>query len=322
MHTKFYFLFTFIFLSEIPLFAQLVPVQNSEHELKSQNVKSVSAFYFYSKDTLSIDAKLILKKDFDKNGKITNKYILSLWEGVSYSVVSTYKYQAENITEEFHEQAILNLEERDEEYINSFGDTPLNEKINYTYNKEGQLIKKDIYSLSTDDIADTISPSQTILYQYDSGYLVQEKSSSLNNRVFNKNFSNEYSYDLHGNLVKITKTYGGEMELQRITDYLYDIENRMVEEKVVDLVIPRNNIHFRYQYDDLGKLKNKLIFDKELDDFVIDITYQYDLQGHRISGEKDVEFTYYDNGLINSEYWVDPISDQEFYFVTHYIYLQ
>lgn len=320
MQTKIYFLLSFILLSENLLFAQLVPVQNSINELKSQKVKSISVFYFSSKDTTGINSKLILKKDFDKNGKIVNKYILSLWEGVSYSINSTYNYDGEKLVEEFHRQTVLNLEKRDEEYINSFGDTPLNEKIIYAYDREGQLIKKDIFSFVTDDISDTTAASQSIIFQYDSGFVVKEISSSLNDRVFNKNFTNEYNYDLHGNLVKITKAYGPKMNMKRISFYIFDIENRMIEEKVIDQVIPRNNIHIRYQYNDAGKLKNKLIIDEELNDFVVDVTFEYDSHGNRISGEKDIEFTYYSNGLINSEYWLDPISDLEFYFISHYQY--
>lgn len=320
MQTKIYFFLSFILLSENPLYAQLVPIQNNIGELKSQKVKSLSVFYYSSKDTTGVNSKLILKKDFDKDGKITNKYILSLWEGVSYSINSTYKYDGENLIEELHRQTVLNLEKRDEEYINSFGDTPLNEKIKYTYNQDEQLMEKDIFSFVTDEISDTTTASQSIIYQYDSGFVVKEISSSLNNRIFNKNFTNEYNYDLQGNLVKTTKVYGTEMNMKRTSFYIFDSENRMIEEKVIDQVIPRNNIHIRYNYDDAGNLKNKLTIDEELNDFVVDITFEYDSHGNKISGEKDIEFTYYSNGLINSEYWLDPISDLEFYFVSHYQY--
>ncbi len=320
MQTKIYFFLSFILLSENPLYAQLVPIQNNIGELKSQKVKSLSVFYYSSKDTTGVNSKLILKKKFDKDGKITNKYILSLWEGVSYSINSTYNYDGENLIEELHRQTVLNLEKRDEEYINSFGDTPLNEKIKYTYNQDEQLMEKDIFSFVTDEISDTTTASQSIIYQYDSGFVVKEISSSLNNRIFNKNFTNEYNYDLQGNLVKTTKVYGTEMNMKRTSFYIFDSENRMIEEKVIDQVIPRNNIHIRYNYDDAGNLKNKLTIDEELNDFVVDITFEYDSHGNKISGEKDIEFTYYSNGLINSEYWLDPISDLEFYFVSHYQY--
>ena len=63
---------------------------------------------------------------------------------------------------------------------------------------------------------------------------------------------------------------------------------------------------------------NKLAFDEEENDFVVEITYEYDQNGNKISGEKEVEFTYYENGLISSELWKDEITDQIFFFISKY----
>lgn len=310
--------FVFILWPGIYLFGQIKPVQNSGSELKALKVKVVSSNFYSSKDTAGVGSKLVLKKEFDAKGKITNKYILSLWEAVSYSKFSTYRYNGEEqLVEESTIQTILSLDDDDREFIKSFGDIPLNEKITYAYDLDGQVEMKEIFVFSTEELSDTIGSSQKILYAYDSGLLVSEKSSSPNTKIFNQHFQIEYTYDNLGNLATTTKIYGSEMNLRRDTEYIYDLE-RLVEEKIVDTGVPRNSAHFKYEYNETGRLKNKLIFDEEENDFVVEISYTYDQQGNTISGEKEIEFTYFENGLISSELWQDEITDLVFYFVSEY----
>lgn len=309
----------YIFLANIHLFAQIGPVQNRADELVSARVKSVYSYYYSTTDTLGADATLILKKEYDTDGKITNKIILSLWGAVSYSISTTFKYnEIGQPIEESKFQVILNLENRDLDYIQSFGDTPLNEKIRYAYNQDEKLLKKEIFTFSTDELSDSIGPSQKIIYEYDSGLLRLKKSSSPNTRVFNQNFMIEYEYDERKNLIKTVKTYGSEMDIFRITEFTYNLENRLIEEKISDTGVPRNRGQFKYEYNETGGLKNKLVFDEEVNDFVIEISYKYDQYGNKISGEKKVEFTYYENGLIRSELWKDKITDQIFFFISKY----
>jgi hypothetical protein len=301
------------------LFAQIEPVQNSDTMLRELKVKSISSFHYTSKDTTKATGRLVFKKEFDRHGKVTKKYVLSLWEAVSYDNSTDFRYnEKEQLIEESKIQSIQNLENRDQEYINSFGDTPLHEKITYGYNLVDELVSKDIYTFSTDELSESALPVQKIIYEYDSALLSFEKSSSTNTRVFNQNYTIDYAYDDQGNLIKKILTYGSEMDKKRISTLTYSIDNRLVEERVEDSGIPRNNIHTKYEYNESGLLKSKLGFDVEEEDFVVDIGYEYDSHGNRISGEKEVEFTYYENGLIRSELWKDETNDQVFFFVSKY----
>jgi hypothetical protein len=108
------------------------------------------------------------------------------------------------------------------------------------------------------------------------------------------------------------------MDNKQIAEYSYNQKNQLVEEKILDTGIPRNNIHLRYEHDEAGFLQNKLIFDADENEFVSEVSFQYDLHGNKISGEKEVKFTYDENGLIKSELWIDDIKDQVFYFVSTY----
>jgi len=241
------------------------------------------------------------------------------WDVVSYSNSTTFKYdKRQQLVEETKLQTILILENKDQEYIDSFGDTPLNEKIQYTYNSHGELIKKEIFTFRTNELSASTEPIQKIKYEYDSGMLRLKKSSSPQSRVFNQNFNVEYEYDTTGNLISTTRTYGLEMNNKQIAEYSYNQENQLVEEKILDTGIPRNNIHLRYEYDEAGFLQNKLIFDANENEFVIEVSFLYDLHGNKISGEKEVKFTYDENGLIKSELWIDDIKDQVFYFISTY----
>lgn len=309
----------FIFLLEIQLFAQVEPVQNNNGVLADFNVKTISSFYYPTVDTSNIKGQLLLKKEFDKDGKITNKYLLSLWEAVSYSYLTTYIYNdTDQLVEELQIQTILNLEERDDVFIQSFGSLPLNKKITYGYTDDGLPAQKEIFTFNSEHLSDTTQPSQKIVYAYESGLLRSEKSSSANTVMFNYNYTIDYEYDQQENLIKETKTYGSKMNLKRTTDFVYDSAGQVSEEVIIDKGVPRNNAHFKYEYDKEGLVKTKLVFDPEVNEFTLLESYQHDAHGNQILGEKSIEFTYYENGLIYSEQWKDEISDKVFYFVTNY----
>ncbi len=312
-------LVVFIFWADFNLFAQIEPTQNSDSKLHELGVRSISSFYYYTKDTTLAERKLVFKKEFDRQGKVINKYMLSIWEAVSYDNSTAFLYnEKDKLIEESIVQTILNLGKRDQQYIDSFGDTPLNEIIRYAYNRDGELVKKEIYTFSTDELSPSAEPSQKVVFEYDSGLLRLELSSSPNTKVFNKNFTIDYEYDDQNKLIKKTLTYGSDMVNIRVTEFTYNPDNQLIEEKVSDSGIARNSVHFKYEYNESGLLKNKLVFDKEEEDFVVNISYEYDQHGNRISGEKEVEFTYFDDGLIRSEIWKDEINDQIFFFVTKY----
>lgn len=301
------------------LFAQVEPIQNNKDVLPDLNLKTISSFYYPSMDTSNTKGQLLLKKEFEKDGKITHKFLLSLWDAVSYSYVTTYLYDdKDQLIEELQIQTILNLGERDDVFIQSFGSLPLNKKITYGYSDDGLLSQKEIFTFNSDHLADTTQPSQKIVYAYESGLLRSEKSSSANTVMFNFNYTIEYEYDQQENLIKETKTYGSKMNLKRTTDFVYDSAGQVSEEVIIDKGVPRNNAHYKYEYDKKGLVKTKLVFDPEANEFTILDIYQYDTHGNQILGEKSIEFTYYENGLIHSEQWKDEISDEVFYFVTNY----
>jgi hypothetical protein len=182
------------------------------------------------------------------------------------------------------------------------------------------LIKKEIFAFSTLSLPENSIPSQTVLYSYSGKMLVKEESSSPDKGIFNQNFTVEYAYDDNGNLIKKTMSYGADLDNKRITEYLYDSLGNTFEERISDTGIARNNIRYRYQYAADGLLLNKLVFDTDVSGFVIDVSYTYDEKGNRISGDRNVVFDYYENGLIRSELWEDTASGQVYHFVTKYIY--
>jgi len=303
------------------LFAQIEPVQSSDQELKALEVHRVSTYYFSSLDTSNFDGQLILEKEFDDLGKITKKHILSLWEAVSYSNTTTFSYDNnDQLIETTTIQTILNLNQRDDEYITAYGDTPLHETVRFAYNSDGQLLKKEMFTFSTPELPKNAIPVQTILYGYEDNRLMLEESTSPNKGIFNQTYTIDYVYDVKGNLSRKTMRHGTELKNKKITEYWYDDTDRLIEEKITDSGVPRNNGHFKYEYDQAGLVKNKWIFDAVTADFVVDTNYTYDSKGNMTSGERDVVFEYNEHGLIQTELWRDAISDQVFYFVSNYTY--
>jgi YD repeat-containing protein len=301
--------------------AQIEPLQSGEEFLDSLNVSKVSVSYYPSTDTAKNPGKLILEKEYDGYGNITKKYLLSLWEAVSYSKASTFAYnEIGQLTEVTTMQKILNLEKRDEDYINSFGDKPLHEKIKYEYNPDGLLSKKTIYTFSSSTFPKDAVPRQVIIYTYENGLLVKEESSSPDKVMFNQNYTIEYQYNDLKQLRLKTMSYGSERKNKRTTSFQYDGTGNVIEEEITDNLVARNSGRFRYEYDENGLVKNVLEYDNTEAEFLPQISYAYDEHGNKTSGMRDVAFEYYQNGLIKSELWKDDISEQLFFFVTRYVY--
>lgn len=311
--TLFFLLF---FLPGLGIHAQLVPVQNADSILKELGVKSISTLY--QDET---EEHVIFKKEFDATSKLVKKYQLYLWDAVSYSHTISYRYNDNSLlAEETKIQEILELLDRDNEYIKAFGDTPLNEKIYYYYNDDGLLTKKALFTFSTEEPQSNATPEQTINFEYENGLLLSEESESSDEKFFNKKYIVKYDYDSAGNLIQKSMAYGNDKELQRNTILKYDGKNQLVEEQIVDISIPHNNIHLQYEYNDLGQLSKKFVFDETENEFELETSFEYDEHGNTVAGDRNVVFEYYENGLIKSETWTDPITDVLMIFNTTYEY--
>lgn len=299
-------------------FAQLIPVRNPDALILGNKVKSCNSYF---KDERSGANHLMQKLEYDEDGRLVSEYLLYLWDVVSYSYTSGYTYNKDGqIAEILKIQEILNLSLRDEDYIESFGDMPVNEKIVFSYDEAGLLVKKEIFVFHSDNIEDDAEARQTIMYQYESGKLVVEESSSPESRIFNKTYLIDFAYDSAGNLIREIRSFGREASTSRETRYVYDTTGFLVEKIVIDKGAPHNNKHEKYEYDSLGNLTDLYVFSSAENTFELEISYKYDSHGQKISGDRDVKFEYLDNGLIKSESWHDDKTDQHITFATEYEY--
>lgn len=300
------------------LFGQIIPTQNNESELMALGIKSCSTSYSPEN---SDEEYLILSKKFDSDGALLFKMQLSLWDVVSYKENHTYTYDASGrLTQEIVFQEFLELFDRDREFLESFGRTPLNKKIIYEYDDANRLSKKAIYTFGLKEPAVGSSPDQTLVYTYMDSLLVEETSISPDEKFFNNNYLIKYDYDSAGNLGQKTRFFGKDKALQRSTIFQYNDQNLLIEERTIDSSIPHNNTHFKYEYNDNGKVSGKYVFNDEELEFELDISYEYDEYGNAISGEREVIFEYNDQGLIKLEKWTDPVSDELIVFKTSYAY--
>ncbi|NJN25222.1 MAG: hypothetical protein HC819_04210 [Cyclobacteriaceae bacterium] len=315
------FSLVFWFLSPISLLAQIEPTQNDAELLKMLRVKNRTTYYYHSPDTLNAQGTVVLKKEFDAAGSIISKYVLSPWEPISYANNTRYSYnEIGQLAEETTIQQILNLSQRDEDYINSFGDTPLNTTTQYFYNEDGHLVRKELYTYATDKLPAGILPSQTIEFSYENSQLYREQSSSLHKRFFDRSYTTIYRYNDRGEVIEKATQYGSEANQHRSTTYQYDSAGLLVEEQTLDKAIPRNNEQLKYTHDHRGRVVSKLIYDAVAEDFVPTANFTYDAFGNMTSGERDVDFSYYPNKLIKTEQWKDEITEQTLLFVNKYQY--
>ncbi len=301
----------------VAVYSQVIPERNQDSLIIQNNVKT-SSTYFFDKETQK--DHLIQQLEFDREGRITREYLLYLWDVVSYSYTNTYIYEDDLIREIFKIQEILNLYPKDEDYIDYFGDEPVNEKITFTYNDLGQLIKKEIFVFHTEQLEGEVQANQTIEYEYEDNQLVLEESTSPEDRVFNYNYSISYSYDSAGNLIRKIREFGLEKPMKRETRFKYNSLGQVTEKLVLEPLAPHNNTHEKYEYDSLGNLSKLFSYSSEDEEFLLEFEYRYDDHGRRISGEREVEFEYLDNGLIKSESWRDPKTQQKIVFTTEYDY--
>lgn len=316
---KIFFLFLLSLFLSLNGYSQLLPERNPDSLVINNKVKSIRSYFL---DPKSEKNHLIQKLDYDQEGRLINEYLLYLWDVVSYSYSNTYTYEDDRIKQILKIQEILNLYPKDEDYIDYFGDEPVNEKITFTYNDIGQLVKKEIFVFHTEQPEGEIEANQTIQYEYEDNQLVLEESSSPEVRVFNYNYSISYSYDSAGNLLRKLREFGIEKPMRRETRFRYNSLGQVIEKLVLDPSAPHNNTHEKYEYDSLGNRSKLFSYSSEEEEFLLDFEYRYDDHGRRISGEREVEFEYLDNGLIKSESWKDPKTKQNIVFTTEYDYFR
>jgi len=295
------------------LWAQIIPVQNSEEELLLLNVKSLSTFNIPQNGD---SARLIFKKEFDPAGKLMKEYQLSLWGAVSISNTTSYSYNEKRLlSEESNIEEILNLFERDQYYIESFGSTPMFRKTTFSYNDDDLIIEK-ITERTGEQIP--LANKSTITYQYEKGFLISEKQETNKNEFFDVNYFIEYVYDSMGNLTQENRDYGDSLTFHSTLIYVFDENSRLIEKQSVDSSIARNTIRLKYEYNNDNQLINTYFFNIETNEFELENSYQYDEKGNMISGDREVKFEYYENGLIKSESWADSATDEVFELTTTY----
>ena len=313
--TLFFFI---IFLVGFSLHAQIVPTINSPRDLQSLQVKSQSTS---SNSPIDNEELLIFKLDYDQQGNVMHRYQLLLWEAVTYSYTTTYTYNEQGrLLTETRLQEFLNLYNRDEDYLHFFGNNPLHEKIIYHYNDQDNVSKKEIYTYGDQEPNTDTQPDQYIDFSYENDQLIVEESKSSDEKFFNRNYLTEYAYDSAGNLVHKKMAYGKEKKLQRNFIFKYNTEGQLVEEQVIDFSIPHNNTHLKYEYNADGQRSSKYVFNEEEEEFELETSYKYDSKGNVISGDREVSFEYYENGLIKSERWTEPTSATQITLTTTYEY--
>jgi uncharacterized protein RhaS with RHS repeats len=308
--------FLFICLT-ISGYSQVIPERNFDSLIVQQNVKSIRTFYL---DPDTQKNHLIQKLEYDREGRMVEEYLLYLWDAVTYSYTNSYSYNSDQIKEIIKIQEILSLYPRDQDYIESFGDEPVNEKIVFIYNEDGQLEKKEIFVYHTQKLEENTPANQTIKYEYEDERLILEKSSSPEVRIFNYNYSISYDYDSAGNLIRKIREFGIDKPMKRETRYRYDSVGQVIEKIVIDPEAPHNNTYEKYEYDSLGNLSKLFSYSSEEEEFLLEFEYRYDDHGRRISGEREVDYKYLDNELIQSESWRDQKTNRQIVFTTEYEY--
>ena len=294
--------------------AQLVPVTNSPEELLSKNVKSVSVYYSREGEEYEL-----YKLEYNQQGQLLSKYQLYLWDVVTYSYSHFYVYNSQDdLVQETRLQEILELDSKDSEYIETFGNSSVNQTIILSYDDEGRLVEKRVFKHSDNTKTDDAEPDQTITYEYDEQNLVKEISLSKESRVFNNNYSIEYIYGKEGRLISSVKVLNGEKEHVQNTELRYNEHGLVSEKKVTDRAFPHNGFHEKYEYDSMGQLWKKYEFSEELEDFELEIEYAYDSKRRAVSGEREVKYEYDSKGLIISESWIDDKTGVNIIFKSSY----
>jgi hypothetical protein len=314
----FFGIFSFIGLN---CFSQSEPTQNYDQVLDNEKLKSIKTMFYRSEDTTKSEGRVLFKKEFDKDGKLSKKYVYTFWDVVSYDHTTTYKYDSNgNLIEKIKIQKILNLGKRDAGYIDALGDNPINEKSFYTYDKSNRLIKEVNYTFGNEGFDQNDIPSNSIEYTYNQkGDLIKEVGRTPNGRIIYQNYEATYHYDNNGNKIKETKIFTtSPAESHRTTIYSYNNKGNLIEEKTEDSGVPSNNKHLRYEYDSKGRMTKTRRFSKNDNSWEVSKTLSYDENGNPELGDDETTFTFYENGLIKGELWKSSRSDETVNFITTY----
>ena len=313
---KYFSFIVFLIFTHSWAMGQVLPTQNSPEELIKNKVHFLEVNY--KKDG---EEYLMLKKELDQEGKVVSCFQLSLWDAVSSSYTISYQYESGMLMSNTRIQEIKSLFDRDQAYIETFGNSPINEKTKFRYHDNGLLEAKDIYVFSGDQPNEDALPDQSIAFQYnDSGQIVSEVSTSPEHPFFDKNYEIEYRYDSLDRLSSEIKLLGQKKEHEQEINYTYNEAGQLVEKRLDDKMLPHNNIHEKYTYDDQSRLSELYVYSTETAEFELDRTYAYDEKGRQVSGDREVTFEYYPNELIKSETWQDQVSDETITFKSTYTY--
>lgn len=310
---------TLIVLAE-PSIGQVEPKLNDEKLLKALRIKSLRTFYYDHEDTTKSTRRLLFGKDYDIKGNLISKYLLSLWDVVSYDHTTTYSYDKNNnLIEKVVIQKILNLGVRDANFIKDMGDEPINEKFTYYYSDNNQLLKMESFSFGREGFNENQKPNNIVTYEYSKGLLLKEISTTPNGAVIYQNYIATYEYNGSNQKVKETKVFTtASNKPERTTKWLYNDKGLMIEQIVEDKSIPFNNKRIRYEYDDRGRIARELQFSIENSKWENSKVYRYDKAGNEIFGDEETTFDYYSNGLVRRELWKSKDSDETVNFITFY----
>ncbi len=301
-----------------PGFSQVLPVVSDQVDLTSVHVKSLSVAY---KHPLRDKSDIVLREDFNESGRIIKKYVLSLWNEVTYTHTTHYEYNVKGLLiEEVSEEKILALFPRDNEYIHDFGNKPLHQKSFHEYNDAGQLHKKSIFIYNTAELDKNGAPSQVVNYTWNGPLISQEKSEAPEEDAFRHTYQIDYVYDAGGSIISKRTALGQDLTMVRTNSYRYDSLGRVDEEIVSDPALPHNNARLNFTYDEMKRVTGKYKLDEMTGEYELIVAYAYDDHGNAISGDRDRIFTYNEKGLVASEQWTDEHSGEVFYFTTTYEY--
>lgn len=302
-------------------FSQSEPTQNYEGIVELGKLKSIKIMYFPSEDTVQAEGRLLLKKEFDREGKITQKYLYTFWDVVSYDHTTSYLYNSKGLLSEKTEiQKILNLGKRDNEYIKVMGNKPINKKSFYIYNDQNKIIREVNYTFGPEGFDSTDTPLNTVDYIYDKkGLLVTEIGKTHNGAILYLNYNTTYKYDKAGQKIKEVRvlTTTKKKSIQTKT-FIYNKEGLPEEIKVEDTSIPLNNSHLKYEYGKEGRKEKELSYSYSDKKWNIRRVYEYDAKGHLVLGDDETVFNFYENGLIRQEVWESKTSDQIVNLITTY----
>lgn len=310
-------------LSSVPAMAQLGLVENYEEVQTDQKIKSIQTMFYRHEDTSQMKGELLLRKDFNKDGFITEKYVYTFWDVVSYDHTTTYRYDSNhNLIEETKIQRILNLGKRDAEYIKALGDDPINEKTYYHYDTQNRLTKEVNYSFGKESLDTSKPEASSIVYTYDSnGRLIKEVGATPNGRITYENYIKTFKYDMNGNLVKeIKRPLDPNNASNKVTNYTYNKSNQLVEAKTHDSSNDWNDEHLKYAYDDFGNMTQIFRYAQYDSSWRVSKTFNFDKNGKTVFGDKDTKFTFYNNGLIIQQIWKSIKSNETVHFFSSYTF--